>query len=758
MTWRLCNWFLVAQVLTCGVVFREALFGRALLAPLDIAPALFTKYRYADPSSNGAPGNHRIIDQLIYDLPLQWTIYQAYRRGETPWWDPYTCGGRPLLADAHLSGADPVRRLCYQLLPFEQAYNWTRVTHFVLCGLGMLLLLRRLGVQEIRALLLAIAYEFGGGFEVFFGHPWIQASFVYYPFLWLAWEKAFEGNVRSAVLASMLFAAIFYAGNLQSHTYLVVFALCLGVGLAGRNWRSWRKMVFLLAGTLVLGALLAAPLLMAELELFSRAVRDVGTPFNPLGCLAGLGSVAACFPWGLGTCQTLDLSKLLDRGFHLGFSPFIGCAAFFLAVVGAFSTPSSPVRVAARRAALCLCGSYLLIISTPLNQYLYMRCAPLAMIGLTVLAAFGLEYLIETGDAWRRMGRTVLGLALGLAIITNAFAAFIYPRLVPDLRQYVTRKAARNPAFDEAPTLRESQIKSLPAEVSFLNPEAVLGFASLVALGTFLMVPSVRRNSWAWAGLLLLNVLPELVHSRRALPHHPMALWYQLQAGGPEHQRLAAQLRDTPLRVLEIAPGINERLYPGALSAVYRVRTVLGYAALRPRGPSTLTAAELERWRPQVADRIYESTARGQATGDLRTNATPGLARFQWMTPLRRPFTITEPNLHTIHVSFDPGPGGTLLWSDSFYPGWIARLDSSNVPVKLIIPCFNAIEIPASANTLVLQYEPRFLRLGKTLAWLATALLVLLVWVGRARNGFCSSQAQPPTAVRRHFDSDDRLG
>ena len=103
MKLRLFVWFALAQVLADLFVFREAIWGGALLAPLDMAPAFFSKYRHLDPSSSGRPSNHYIGDQLTYNLPIQWTIYEALQRGEIPWWDPYVGCGRPLLADATIN-------------------------------------------------------------------------------------------------------------------------------------------------------------------------------------------------------------------------------------------------------------------------------------------------------------------------------------------------------------------------------------------------------------------------------------------------------------------------------------------------------------------------------------------------------------------------------------------------------------------------------------------------------------------------------
>ena len=162
MKLRLILWFLLAEIVACGFVFRDALWGGSPLAPLDIAPALFSKYQFLDPNLGGIPANHYLIDQLTYDLPLQHTIYKSLRQGEIPWWDAYNFAGRPLESDAHINGTDPIRWLLYLLMPFESAYNWTRVLHSVLTGLGMLLLLQSWGFKPWVCLPLALAGQFAG--------------------------------------------------------------------------------------------------------------------------------------------------------------------------------------------------------------------------------------------------------------------------------------------------------------------------------------------------------------------------------------------------------------------------------------------------------------------------------------------------------------------------------------------------------------------------------------------------------------------
>src|SRR5882672_8813719 len=89
LTKRLILWFAVLELLASCFIFRGAIWGKDLLAPLDVAPAFLTKYQYLGCATPGVPANHHIVDQVYYDLPIQLTIHRAYQRGEIPWWDPY---------------------------------------------------------------------------------------------------------------------------------------------------------------------------------------------------------------------------------------------------------------------------------------------------------------------------------------------------------------------------------------------------------------------------------------------------------------------------------------------------------------------------------------------------------------------------------------------------------------------------------------------------------------------------------------------
>jgi hypothetical protein len=709
-------WFLIASALLCLLVFRDALWGRSLLAPLDIAPALFSKYREAAPEAPTLPANHYIIDQLTYDLPIQFTIHQAYRRGEIPWWDPYTYGGRPLLADAHITGTDPVRVLVYLLLPFELAYNWTRILHFVLSGLGLFFLLRALGFRPWLCVLLGLSWQFAGCQARLFGHPWLQASFVYYPWLWLAWHAGWHGPARRhAALAGLLVAAAFYAGNLQSHAYVVLFAGAFILGYGGRSYAGWKRAILLTLLSGVIGALLASPVLGAELELFFKGVREVEPARRALAWFSGLASLSAIFPWALGTFKTLDAGQALSLS-GLGFHLYIGSAAFVLAIFGGWQRTTVEHLAAPRRMALALVGLYFLILSSPLLGIFYTRCAGLGVLGLLLLAALGAEGLRRRLTPWPRMGRLILILTTLLLTAVNIGALIVYPRLKDRVTGIVLQRDKANPTLDASPALRVAQIERLPGELSFQNPEPVLAGLSLLGLGWLLLPSGHRRARLGLPALLALNLMPAVVFCGRFIPHQPVTLWQQIRAGGPEHHKVAPLLTDKPTRLFETAPGVNERLFPHALAHLFRVRIVQGYAALQPRSLSGLPPEEQQRYLPQLADYVYHSATRGLRAGLLTTNSTPGLARFQWLIPSSRTITVRDVSLGTIELTISAGDPATLLWTDTQFSGWTCRANNQSIPLEPTAPCFTRLSVPAGPQTLLLHYRPTYLTLGLVLA------------------------------------------
>jgi len=726
--------FLLVSLMLSGLIYRDAMWGNSLLAPLDIGPDLFHQYKFMDPAADGIPDNHHIIDQFTYDLPLQAAIHRAYRQGEIPWWDPYTYGGRPLLADAHVNGTDPIRLLCYRLLPFELAYNWNYILRGLLTGLGMFLLLFTLGVRALPAGILSIAYQFAGWFTLFFGHPWIQGSFVYFPFIWLLWSRALNGNyTRNTALAGLACGLVFYAGNLQSHIYLPLFAIAFigAFALGGSKALLFRALaVCALSGGI--GALLAFPVLANQVEFYFNSLRPVAPGSTWYGKLSSLpAALTSFYPWASGTFRTLQISKLVG-GAGATYPLFFGAVGSFLAIVGAIRCrDEDPERGAARRIGILLVMIYLLIIASPLSSIFYSRSAGLAGMGLTVLAGIALQALLDSRlllSRWWLRGFSILMVAAALG--SSFLAWFVYPHFKPVIERRLTSEVASGSyaAIPSIAAMRSYQLEKFPNEVSLRNPEAALTVLATLLFSFGLLRIATSKNRFTRDRLILfalaLGTLPVLMFHARYSPKHSIELWQRMVAGG-DAQRLALSMAQGGLRLDESNQILSNMIFPNAMGTLYRIHCVQGYSALQPPGvflyPTDASPLAAE-WRADIG--ISDSDISLTASAE-KSKPHSRFRRTSDGEPANVSILNETFNSVTLNVS-NHDPAVPMVRTDTYYPGWHAV---SNVSVEKFDPCFSKIGPipPEFDSTLTLQYFPSMSRFYGPAIGLGMGFIVVLI-------------------------------
>ena len=682
-------------------MFGDALIGRSILAPVDIAPALWARFGHVDPQSNGIPTNHHVIDQLSYDLPIQWSVYHSYRRGEVPWWDPYTLCGRPLLADAHANAADPVRVLLYLTVPsFVLAYNWTLIVHHIVLGLGMFVLLRRLGAPVVVSAGLALAFQMGGTFLVFFGHPWVTATFEWYPWLWAAWHTAWEQKSRFSGAAALASAAIIFSGNLQSHAYLPIFGICFAAGYAGRDWKRLKRALLLIGSCSLVGGFIAAPVLGPELELFmnrgqGRAIVKISDwPWH------GFAELAALWPWAIGTLRTVGQA---ESSFQL----FTGVGVPILAILGVCKSKNENAAIGnVRRTSFWCIGVVVLVVCTPLMHILYMRISGMGIMGIIILAALGCVRLGElSAKSVRQLAAGVLVFAALVAIGTAIVAYVLFPKIEPKIRERMISHAETDSYLGMGMRLRVSQVARFPAEIGFLNPEIVLSLvAFIVAAATF------RRPSMLPL-LLLLNVGGPALSYRRTAPRSPVEQWVRLVAGSREQRELVAQVGTGRLRQGKAFERQFGRFFPMQTAHFFGVQIFDGYAAIAP----PFYAIDPNFDRTLASDFLVTDDAEIQITNPN------GNSRFHWSDSPGGFVTVTPQGVNHVSVSFERRAGGTLIRTDTFYPGWKATTEDGRACETIQRGVFSEIEIPEGVGRVDFAYRPSGLSV-----WLGISSIALL--------------------------------
>jgi hypothetical protein len=731
--------FALIQTTVYLVVYGSALWGARFLAPLDIAPAIFPAYKFVDPTSNGIPDNHYIIDQLTYDLPLQTVIYDAYRRGEIPWWDPYTYGGRPLLADAHINGTDPIRLLCYFTLPFELAYNWNLVLHSLVAAAGMFALLRFWRFGVFTSTTMAVAWQFSGAFVMHFGHPWIAGTFVWFPFIWICWERALLAgfsSVRSTVVASFLCGASFYSGNLQSHLYLSLFGLVFLVGHLPADRRTTARLVAVVVASGILGVALAAPVLANQLEFFLLSTREVATNLqwwqHPAKVLLSLGGV---FPWATGTFRTLDVGKVVNSSGN-AWLVFCGSTTFVLAVLGFLGRrKTSEDQLSLWKTSVSLIASYLLILGTPLALIFYSRVAPLAVLGIVPLASIGLRWL--TSDAWVARPKIAAALALTALLMVAAInigALLVYPATKAALARSALAADAASKAFPAgSKALRMFQVENFPDEVSIRNPETGLSVAGLLLLsGAAGSGARRRRHCLAYASVFV-SLLPALSFASRFIPDQPIEMLRQLKTGGPFQQQAMELVRGNNGRIFDR----NEQVFPYAMAALYKVHTIHGYSALQPRSIFR-QHTEQDLKASFGADFAVDLTGGGPLEVTL-LSLQPPMGRF--VTHGDGNLAVENETLNKLEIKVLQESPPIFKRTDTPYPGW--KADSTcrlGNPDNRLWTEIQLTDFHGSAVTL--EYRPTYLTAGVVISVFGALIgLILFFFRGtQSPQGACDSE------------------
>jgi hypothetical protein len=717
--------FALVQAALCVAVYGSAIWGARLLAPLDIAPAIFPAYKFVDPNSNGVPDNHYIIDQLAYDLPLQTVIYDAYRRGEIPWWDPYTHGGRPLLADAHINGTDPIRILCYLTLPFELAYNWNLILHSVVAAAGMFALLRFWRFRIFTCTVLAIAWQFSGAFVLHFGHPWIAGTFVWFPLIWLFWERALAKErsfVRNTAYASFLCGAVFYSGNLQSHLYLPVFALALMLGRFPAGRQALLRATASVSISGLLGAALAAPVLANQVEFFLLSSRDVATNLewwkHPARLLLSLGGI---FPWVFGTFRTFDVGRVVDST-GAAWLMFCGSAITGLAIVGALS--GRRLSMTSRRiwaTSLWLVGVYLVVAGTPLYHIFYLRMAPLGILGLIPLAAIGLGAVLSSEWMARcKLAITCSVLAVLVAATINAIALVAYPAFKERLANAALAADAVNRTFPTgSKALRLFQVDNFPAEVSLRNLETALSLLSLLLLSAAIGCKDKGRRRRLVYGAVVFSLLPVIGFAARFIPDHPVSKFKLLHAGGPAQKRAIDLVAQSGGRILDR----EMRVFPFAMGSLYRVHTVHGYSALQP--PGIFRRPKHAELPPEFgADfALCLSDAGSLSVEPLSTH--PPLGRL--IPASDQEVVVAEETLNTLTIRQKESLPLAFYRSDTPYPGWTNYHPQTVFEIENGVYTIVKVEKAAPNGYITFTYIPQFLDTGKIALNIAAAILLAAI-------------------------------
>lgn len=437
---------IAALWLLLALLLGKALLPGWVLLPLDIVNNGVPPWQ--GPNQAATMHNSLLEDAVFYIYPVKaWTAAQV-RQGVLPLWSPELFGGYPAIYDTQAGLFYPLS-LLYYLLDGATAVD---LTIFLQMGLGatfMFLYLRRLRLRRVAALLGAVVFIGNGLMVVWLEWQVVHAAVIWLPLALYAVEREAEGfglrSARRIPHAALLFALAFALpwlgghwnwalyGSITAVLYRVwrLWPLLWGAWRAGRAWRAWRAWragLSSVALPVVLGGGLALIQVLPAFAFLLQSHRQslTWTESQQYGLLNRF--VALVIPDFFGTPLAGNwwgFDNYNETALYVGILPLLLVGA---AVWLGRGRPATRFWLAWGGVGLLwtLGPGYVALYWLPVfNGLLPSRAAVLVVTAAAVLAAIGLDHLLDHLPVGRRAG-WLWGGAAALLLLVGGYLAWYW--------------------------------------------------------------------------------------------------------------------------------------------------------------------------------------------------------------------------------------------------------------------------------------------------------------------------------------------
>ncbi|EKD53315.1 MAG: hypothetical protein ACD_61C00071G0003 [uncultured bacterium] len=678
----------------------------------------------------GFPTGVPVKNPLISDIFSQFYMWKSligegWRHLTIPLWNPYSYSGYPLLATFH-SGVFYPFTFIYALLGDIKGWNFLVIFPSFATALTMYFFLRQIKVGKVGAVVGGLVYAYSG-----FAISWAQfvtadQAMIWMPLVLIILEKYFESKKKYYLYwLPILFFLLVTAGHFQIMVYITVLSAAYFVW----KWIEKRDLkdlaVMIVPGVLTFG--LSAFQLLPTLELTKYGLRSVENyiaQYNygllPIKYLVTLiapdyfGNPAtgnffgvfnyheAIFYTGIFAVFCFLLSLFMYRSnkyirffvwvvvfaFLFGFDTFLGKAVYIYNVPGIATSAAGRVAVIFSMGLAVLAG----IIISNLEKISYKKI--LLTIGIVSTIYILLYYLAKFSD--------------GMLLTPDN------PNMLLAVRRAVTLR-------------------------NLLLPGALVGAYSILLLLS-------RKWRIFSAAIIVLVCLEMFRFGWKYIPFVPERIVYPET---PITQYLEEKGRSEVFRI----DRERAEVLPPATWMQYRLMSPSGYDPMAIRGYAEIYQkvingnlsgqvgrySELERYDSKALGEfnvkylvVVKRDKVGKLGGDFinfsidqkewkkafetsetaileNTNYRPR-ARFVDSTDSEAKITSYTPN--TIKISFSKGAGKTLLLADTWYPGWKAYVNGSEVVIDKCDGIFRCIKLTDDNGEVIFDYRPASFRIG----------------------------------------------
>lgn len=717
------------------LAFRQYVFGGLVPIQFNLLPAFYSPWRFEKwPGyERGVPNKPIGTDNPKLFYPYRKFTIEEFKQGRIPLWNPYVFSGNIHAATYQAAAWYPFNFL-YFLFPQADAWSMLILLQPILVGWFTFLFMRSQGISVRGSLFGSITFAFSGWMIAW----WEESIVIVHSILWLPLALYASEKRRWLLLVFALSMSIL-AGFLQMSIYLFATVVVWSI-FSGRMTKS---LVFAFIATFFITAIQWVPALEAYL-LSPRGTVAATFLFDQyLVPIRHLITLVVPDFWGNPGAYNYFFPKLFyhEKVIWIGLFPllfgllgmrtrFWGLFTIIVLSLG-FALPTSwvwyvfrvPVLAAAQPARIFILFAF----------------------GSSMLAAYGMDAWIA-GKVPKK--RIVMMLAIVSIILASLWGFVMFSRWRLAYDTTLSREAIELYGRYTTISFRNLFIPTLSifsAWVIFLFVKNKKFFFGLVMMATltwslyqadkFLYFSDRRFEFPETAPITKLKELTSDNYARvwgygDATFTPNMLSYYGLYS--PEgYDALFLREYGELLHTIKSGGVVSDQID----------RTDAILKGMTERDPMDQSPIRLQLMSQLGVRYILEyKNAENKETLSSDKRFPPSLFTVSWENNLWRIWEYAnarprawfegegnvlirryEPNLVELRVSAKTD--GTVVLSDTYYPGWTARVDGSRVTINRAHEALRSVEVKQGEHTVELRYEPLSFRWGLILSAVGLILI-----------------------------------
>lgn len=414
-------------------------FQNKIPYPADYQNSFFAPWnsyeKFAVPVKNNA-----ISDVITQIYPWKHYTIEELKKGNIPWWNPYSFAGNPHLANIQSAVFSPFNIL-FLIFTFNDAWSLLILLQPLLAGIFTIIYIRQIKLSKPASVIGAISFMFCGFLTVWMPYGTLGMAIIFLPAALYVIEKyLINPKIYLGFLLSLLIALSYFSGHIQISFY---FSFYIFVYLLHKATdKNLRKKIFALIPFCFFGFIISLIQIIPSITLYSISSR--GQAFSNLGSIPFVNLVTIFSPDFFGNPVTRNEWV----GHYAEWSAFVGIIPFILAFFSI--TVINKYRLLKFFLVISIV-SLVLALDTPLQSFLHALKIPilsssipsriivLFSFSLSILAAFGFDILVKNLRN-SRVSAAIKIYGLVFILLTIIWSLLLFFRVLPQDKANIAQR------------------------------------------------------------------------------------------------------------------------------------------------------------------------------------------------------------------------------------------------------------------------------------------------------------------------------